>query len=150
MLKCVHVVLTDFLLENKVMITCGRRQTRCHGVEGDDGGGGGGDHHHQGGQEKHAGQTLLRGVRRIWEDTFLLTYQHSHIECDLKIRSVPKGCFQLNGPCYRAVNLLSSLDVSEEFRKWDGPTSALGRGLERGTVKFDSETSRTGFFAKVR
>ena len=79
MLKCVHVVLTDFLLENKVMITCGRRQTRCHGVEGDDGGGGGGDHHHQGGQEKHAGQTLLRGVRRIWEDTFLLTYQHSHI-----------------------------------------------------------------------
>ena len=81
---------------------------------------------------------------------FLKTYQHSHIEYELKSRSVPKGCFQLNGPCYRAVNLLSSLDVSEEFRKWDGPTSALGRGLERGTVKFDSETSRTGFFAKVR
>ena len=66
-----------------------------------------------------------------------------------KIWSVLQGCFQLSGPCCRAVNLLSSLDVSEEFLKWDGPTSALGRGLERGTVKFDSETSRTGFFAKI-
>ena len=59
-----------------------------------------------------------------------------------------RGVSNSMDPVVAAVNLLSSLDVSEEFLKWDGPTSALDRGLERGTVKFDSETSRTGFFAK--
>ena len=54
-------------------------------------------------------------------------YLYSHIGYDLKYSTVPQGCFQLNGPGCSAVNLLSSLDVSEEFLKWDGPTSALGQ-----------------------